>query len=357
MSISDDARAQAQDSRRGERGYSVVQVVIIAAVIAIVSTFAFMGIANARHSLRLSSSTRTLAGYIEKARADSVRRHAEGAARASISFPSASTYTVTMDFNNDGTIDAARTFTLEENVVFTNNPLPGQIIFDWRGRNTGNVDISLRNAINQTSTVGVTASGDVTVDTAVFNVPNDTVSGVADTDGINSESTVANGSTPTSTPYPTPTVTPEPTPTATPNPTPTATPNPTPTATPDPNATPTATPTSTPTATPTATPNPTPTATPTGGQCSASASHPSISIVKNGGNTNVNITMTTGDGTAITLVTPSPGNLTITPGVISGSSASFNIKSNNNTRGTFTVTFSTPCGDVNVNVEVTNNNG
>ncbi len=355
MSISDGARAQGpQDSRRGESGYSILQLVIIAAVIVIVTTFAFMGIANARHSLRLSSSTRKLAGYIEKVRADSVRRHASGASRASITFSSTSTYSVAMDFDNNGTIDTARTYSLEDGVLFTNNPLPAQIIFDWRGRTTANTDISLRNAINQTSQIGVTASGDVTVDSAVFNVPNDTVSTVSTTSGVNSEANVSSTPLPTPTPSPTPV----PTPSATPNPTPTATPNPTPTATPaaTPTATPAATPTATPAATPTATPNPTPTATPSGGQCTGAATPPSISIVKSGGNTNVNITITSGNSAAIAVKTPSPGNLTITPGIVTSNSASFNIKSNNNTRGTFTVTFSTPCGDVEVDVEVTNNN-
>src|SRR5205814_2905411 len=58
------------------RGFSILQVLITLAVASIISTFAVINIYNSRHSLRLQNSVRQLAGYLEKARLDSIRRHA-----------------------------------------------------------------------------------------------------------------------------------------------------------------------------------------------------------------------------------------------------------------------------------------
>ncbi len=53
--------------RRSEAGFSVIQLVIIVAVVVITSTFALFGIQSARASMRLSGSARELAGYLERA--------------------------------------------------------------------------------------------------------------------------------------------------------------------------------------------------------------------------------------------------------------------------------------------------
>lgn len=345
-----------QRTRAGERGVTILQVVITLTIISIVSTFTVMGIRTARANIRLTNSSRQFASHIEKARADAVRRHGV----STVEPLSVNSYSVTMDFNLDGAVET-RTFTLEGGVVFT-LPLRPAITFDWRGRiNRDPISFTMENNVATQARVDVTMAGDVTLDSDVYEdyVPsvNVNATGAAGVD----QGSVINGNTappPNPTPYPdtppdgdptaTPTPVATPTPTPYPTPTPEATPTPNATPTPSPNATPTSTPTPTPT--PAATPTPTPAPTPT--PCSLTASPLSMSIRKNGGFANVSLSLSTGTG-AIT-VSSKPANLTVT--LLSGGngSASYKIESNNNSRGPFTVTFTSPCGNRAISVTVTN---
>src|SRR6266849_9995414 len=80
-------------------GFTTIQLLITIAVVAIVSTFAFMGIISARAHLRRTNSARLFASYVEQARSDAVRRHGQ----TSIQQVNTSTYSVTMDFSGSGT--------------------------------------------------------------------------------------------------------------------------------------------------------------------------------------------------------------------------------------------------------------
>src|SRR4051812_31194632 len=97
--------------RTSESGYTIPQLLITVAVIAIVCAFALMGISSARANIRLSNSVRQFAGYAERARADAVRRHGT----TSLQQVSATTYSITMDFNGSGT-GSAQTFSTEKRV-------------------------------------------------------------------------------------------------------------------------------------------------------------------------------------------------------------------------------------------------
>src|SRR5215204_3305790 len=67
-----------------QHGFTVVQMLITIAIIGIISTFGVMGIRTARAEFRLYNSARMFASYAEKARADSVRRHAVPGSEASV---------------------------------------------------------------------------------------------------------------------------------------------------------------------------------------------------------------------------------------------------------------------------------
>src|SRR6185436_13360202 len=96
------------------KGFSTVQLVITLAVMGIITGFAVVGITRARSAFRLSNSAREFAAYVERSRADAVRRHGQ----AQVEVLDTKTYAVTMDFDNTGTV-TTRTFTLQEDVVFT----------------------------------------------------------------------------------------------------------------------------------------------------------------------------------------------------------------------------------------------
>jgi Tfp pilus assembly protein FimT len=73
------------------------------AVVTIVSAFALIGVNSTRASIRRTNAARECASYLEKARVDAVRRHGE----ASVAFltANATQYSVTMDFDGNGTTE------------------------------------------------------------------------------------------------------------------------------------------------------------------------------------------------------------------------------------------------------------
>ncbi len=343
-------------TRRTGGGFSTIELLITATILTIVTGFGVMGITRAKASIRLSGAAREYASYVEKARIFSIRSHADDASeRAAIAINNdKASYNVTMDLDGDGNMDT-KTITLPNGVEFDNVET---IAFDWRGRTwstvgaltTSNAQVSIRlkNGV-ETVSVDVTGSGDVTVDSKVFDdsVPNVNLK-VAD---------LVSGATPE--PTPNAVATPESSPSAEATPdisiNPTATPTPDssgalPVSTPTPTATPTPTPTATPTPTPTATPTPTPTPT----VCSINADQIAV-IMQQDGTATVKISHNASVSLPITGTSSKPSDLQVTPSgaqtVAAGSTISFTLKSKRSI-GVYSVTFSTSCGSKTVPVTV-----
>ena len=250
-------------SRRAkqQQGFTVMQMVITIAIIAVVSTFGVMGIRTARAEFRQQSSARLFASYVEKARADSVRRHATTGNESWVQSSDAgnNTYQVTMDFGS-GTVQT-RTFQLDPGVDF--GAVAQRVTFDWRGRLTTQCAVTLscvyqvRSLFLGTSIpVDVSGSGDITV--AAQHFPDGLIPGVNLTPVGNGDIVPEPVGTPAieGTPSPDPI---DPIDPADPTPTPTATPhgngngnggnngnNGNGNASPSPTATPTSTPTPSP---------------------------------------------------------------------------------------------------------------
>jgi Tfp pilus assembly protein FimT len=328
-------------------GFTMLQVVFVLTVAMIISAATVMSIRAGRPGIQLANSAHQLAMYLERARADSVRRRAAVGSESKVEILNATTYRVTMGWGGSATL-ASRDFPLDGEVVFETNATT--IAFDWRGRPTSGTEVTLllRNSSGSTQ-VDVTGSGDVTVGSEIFQ--DDAIPDV----NLNANVTGDVSPDPTSgNPHGTPTPTPppieeeEPTPTpppgdTDPTPTPTATPTPTPTATPTPTPTPHGNPH----------PTPTPSATPTVTGCVTSTSPSFLSISKNGGSGTVSVTVTNGTGS---LTASGPENLDISPlpQSISPGGNTFTIRSKDTSRGEFTVTFTAPCGSATVIVTVTN---
>ena len=126
------------------RGFSVIELLIVVSIISVVSGFAIMQITRARQVMIRENAARQLGSYLEKARVDSLRRHATASAQmAQVTLRDATSYSVTIDADGDGSLDAAKVMTLPagSNLQF-NTPLPRTIYFNWRGRtvdSAGNV--------------------------------------------------------------------------------------------------------------------------------------------------------------------------------------------------------------------------
>jgi len=246
-----------------QKGFTIIQMVITVAIIAIVTTFGVLGITTARAEFRQQSSARLFATYIEKTRADSIRRHAATGDESSIETfgPGTTTYAVSMDFGS-GAVET-RNFQLESGLTFST--AAKKVSFDWRGRISGAwVFQVFSEQLAKSLPVDVSGSGDITVgeqhfpDQLIPPVEISQVTGDVDAD-VQPTPTPDAGSPPNpADPTPTPTATPTPTPNGngngnggsgngngngnnpTPTPTPVATPTPTPIQ--DPGATPTPTP-------------------------------------------------------------------------------------------------------------------
>src|SRR5215217_5222920 len=132
--------ADAGASRQGERGFTVVQLVITIAIISVVSAFAVMGISSARAATRLSNSSRKLASYLERARGDAVRRRAW----TRITKMGTGIYRVQMDVDGNGTVDSLD-IPLEDGVTFDSSTPWTDITFNSHGRIPGETFFRLVN--------------------------------------------------------------------------------------------------------------------------------------------------------------------------------------------------------------------
>ena len=327
------------NTSNNQRGFTTIQLLITITISAIVCGFAVVGITSARAHIRRASSARQFAALAERARADSVRRHASGLQQAGIQQIDATTYAVTMDFNDSGTV-TVQNFTTESGVTIS---MPRAISFDWRGRIVTETNTSFTNSLPGSEAVNISGSGDVTLDLEIFaddSIPIPTLNGTG------------GGVTPDPSPSPSASPSASPSPTATPTPSSSPTPTPSASATPTPSATATPTPAATPTPSATATPTPSATATPTPVACSISASPTSITISENGsGTVSVHLNNFSGSGT-ISADSSNSGQIQVSPSsvTVSGtSSTSFTISVK---KQSGSVTFSSSCGSQTVTVNV-----
>ncbi len=343
-------------SHVSQQGFTLIQMIVIVALATVITAFGAIGIVNARGHMRLASSARHFSTRVEKARADSVRRHAMGASRANVQLLSMTSYSVAMDWDINGVLDAYDTqvFNLESDVTFAPELVGTTITFDWRGRSVSGLVAPTMRLFGgpPTTLITISGSGDITLDAESF--PDGSIPDVALNGDPTSDLRPDPPPNPTGTPYPggtNPTPTPTPDPNATPTPYPTATPTPTPTCNGNAHGCRDDEPTPTPTPTPIpATPTPTPY--PTTGPCTLTASPSSLSM---GNRDTRSVTLNVGNATEVTTVSLSANNnsshvsVTLAPGqtgVVSNGSGSvtFNVVMNgNNQTATIAFTASSPC--------------
>ncbi len=341
-------------NRNNQPGFTLIQTIIIVAIVSVVTAFGAIGVVRARAHMRLAGSARQFASFAEKARADSVRRHGMGGAMSSLLLLSTTSYSVTMDFDNNGVIDATdtRTFSLENGVSFAPEFVGTTITFDWRGRSlTGQVSPTMNISDGSITLITISGSGDITLDSESF--PDGSIPDVV----LNGDPTGDIRPDPPPNPTPGGGLT-SPTPTPTPNPDPDATPTPAPPPPADPTPTPCTNqgidcrdnnPTPTPTPQPTVTPTPTPD--PSSGQCTLTASPGSLSL-GNRATGSVSLAVQNSSGsTSVSLSgnsNPSHISVTLAPGqssTVSGSgTVTFTVVMNGTSQnGTISFTASSPC--------------
>ncbi|HWT00447.1 MAG TPA: hypothetical protein VN256_09380 [Pyrinomonadaceae bacterium] len=159
---------------RRERGISVVEMLIVVAMIGVVTAFAVMQIAGAQRAMRLTNSAREFMAWLEKARLDSLRRNPMlPGEMARVEITSANSYTVYIDQNGDGALDQGRTITIPaaQGASFAGINVPQVIRFNWRGRpedgagNRLNLSFSLQSTTSGVEPVPInlTSAGDASL--------------------------------------------------------------------------------------------------------------------------------------------------------------------------------------------------
>jgi Tfp pilus assembly protein FimT len=159
-------------------GVTVVELLIVIMMIAVISGFALMRIVRARQVMIRANAAQEFVGYLEKARLDSVRRRPlpTTAEMAQLSIVNATYYSVTIDANGDGALDAPKVIRLPVNTDLQfNGTFPRTIYFDWRGRvvnSTGTISpvstITIASSSGYGSTnINVSDDGQAAIDAAI----------------------------------------------------------------------------------------------------------------------------------------------------------------------------------------------
>ena len=264
-----------------QAGYSLAEVMIVLVVLGILLSLAVVQFGRSRENLDRQNIAREFKVNLERARFDSVKRHASVCSDMSrVTINSATSFSVSTDLNQSGQLDLpgeTQTYdfsghTGDVNLVGNGITLPVTIRFDERGRAFLQSDCDPSSIPTSTvplfyfcngactpatatsenaNAIYISPTGTVAMMTGNSTVPtftDPTVANVSTGSGVDNRLTVWTGTPPSPTPFPTPnqgTPTPLPTgtPTATPTPTPSGTPTPTPSVTPTPTPTPSPTPT------------------------------------------------------------------------------------------------------------------
>ncbi|MDQ5844623.1 MAG: hypothetical protein M3539_04935 [Acidobacteriota bacterium] len=326
-----------------QSGFTILQMLVTVVLIAVVTTFGVLGIRNARAEMRVQNSARRFAVYVEKARGDSIRRHASVGNEAFVETfgEGTSTFNVRMDFDGTGVLQT-RTFSLDEGVTF--NTAAQTATFDWRGRIAERLAFQIGNEV-RVIPVDVSGSGDVTIDDQRFG--DNAIPGIT-------LAAVENDVVPDPSPSPTATATPDPdaSPGASPAASPDASPSPTPNGNGNGNGNgnPPSSPSPTPVASPSVSPAPDASPSPVPPACASSVSSSSLSLsqsVTNRRTGTVSFNLTNATGThSISASAAGSGNpltLSVSPTSLNGSGTvivTIGSKSGNGNRGNFTVNIS-----------------
>ncbi len=127
--------------RNGERGNSLVELVVVMVIIAIVTTLAVIQYAAPRRQYSRQNVSRSLKVALERARFDSVKRRAEAASARAKVIVNTTSFTLAIDKDKNGSIQSAdevATSFAGQNITITGSGMvfPVTLTYDQRGEVT-----------------------------------------------------------------------------------------------------------------------------------------------------------------------------------------------------------------------------
>lgn len=152
-----------QTLSKRESGFTLIEMMIVIAVLAIMATIAIPSFMSLMPGMRLNGAARQIMGDLMAARMNAVKQNNE--VRVFFNSPGANQYQILDDDDNDGTADTGEAITTKniqdnyEDVTFTstNNP-----IFHPKGTATSLATITLQNS-SGTKKVTVSIAGRVKI--------------------------------------------------------------------------------------------------------------------------------------------------------------------------------------------------
>jgi len=116
-------------------GFAAVDLLIVAVIILIVLTYALTTVSQAQRWQARVGAAQQFANYLETARGDSMRRRAiQTPQMADVTILSDSFYTVRVDANGDGVLDAPRVVSLADQHLTISGLYPTTLMFDSAGK-------------------------------------------------------------------------------------------------------------------------------------------------------------------------------------------------------------------------------
>src|SRR5258708_5154080 len=125
----------------GQHGVSLIETLVVVSIISIVAAIALIQPGSANTQFQRQNIARQLKVAFERARFDSVKRHAQGAGPATVVVNTTS-FILTTDQNNDGTFQSSESVTTSfstQNIVInrkTGTAYPVTVSFNQRGEAT-----------------------------------------------------------------------------------------------------------------------------------------------------------------------------------------------------------------------------
>ena len=122
--------------RHAQRGFSVTELLIVLAMISVIAGFAVVSIVRGNRAAYSTSTAVEIAGYLQRARVDSMRRNAKDLNQmAQVKIFNRRFYSIAIDGDGDGNLDVPLVKSLPEQTgVEINGPFPKNYIFDWQGQ-------------------------------------------------------------------------------------------------------------------------------------------------------------------------------------------------------------------------------
>ena len=117
-------------------GVSTFDLLIVIAIVSVIIGFAVVSLVRGNRSSYRTSTAVEIAGYLQKARADSMRRNAKDLKQmAQVKIFNRRFYSITIDGDGDGNLDVPLVKSLPEQAdAEINGPFPKTYIFNWQGQ-------------------------------------------------------------------------------------------------------------------------------------------------------------------------------------------------------------------------------